>query len=81
MRKPPIHMISRDAIKAWQITAILYEAIIWVVTIVGFVLHFVIDFPLWIVLIALGISVISTYLTVFLLPKLRWRWSFGDSFL
>ncbi|GGA92721.1 PH domain-containing protein [Ornithinibacillus halotolerans] len=77
MRKPPIHLISKDAIKAWQITAILYEAIAWILTVIGFVLHIVIDFPLWIVLIVLGITLISTYITVFLLPKLRWkRWRY-----
>jgi uncharacterized protein len=77
MRKPPINMISRDAIKAWQITAILYEAIVWVVTIVGVVLHFVIDFPLWIVAIVFAVSVVSTYITAFLIPKLRWkRWRY-----
>lgn len=73
MRKPPIHTISKDAIKAWRITAILYEAIIWILTIVGFILYVMIDFPLWIVLIVLGVSLISTYFSVFLLPKLRWR--------
>ncbi|WP_047985424.1 PH domain-containing protein [Ornithinibacillus californiensis] len=73
MRKPPINMISRDAIKAWQITAILYEAIVWILTIVGIVLHFVIDFPLWIVAIVFAVSIVSTYITAFLIPKLRWR--------
>ncbi|WP_026908581.1 PH domain-containing protein [Paucisalibacillus globulus] len=77
MRKPPIHTISHDAIKAWRITAILYEAIAWVITIIGIVLHFVVDFPLWIVLILIAVSVVSTYFTVFLLPKLRWkRWRY-----
>lgn len=77
MRKPPIHMISRDAIKAWQITAFLYELIVWVVMIVGFVLHFLVDFPLWIVFILLAVSIISTYISVFLIPNLRWkRWRY-----
>jgi uncharacterized protein len=77
MRKPPIHMISRDAIKAWRITAALYESITWVLTIVGLVLYIVIDFPLWIVLILGAVSIISTYIFVLLLPKLRWkRWRY-----
>ncbi|MFS0675051.1 PH domain-containing protein [Ornithinibacillus sp. 179-J 7C1 HS] len=77
MRKPPIHMISRDAIKAWQIAAFLYELIIWVLMIVGFVLHFLVDFPLWIAFILLAVSIISTYISVFLIPNLRWkRWRY-----
>src|SRR5690606_10634718 len=50
---------------------------LWIVTIVGLVLHFVIDFPIWIVWILLAISVVSTYFFVFLFPKLRWkRWRY-----
>ncbi|GIO27124.1 PH domain-containing protein [Ornithinibacillus bavariensis] len=73
MRKPPEHTISKDAIKAWKITAILYEAIAWVLTIVGFILFITIDFPLWIVLIVAVLTAISTYFSIFMLPKLRWR--------
>jgi uncharacterized protein len=77
VRKPPIHTISQDAIRAWKITAILYEAIAWGLTLVGFVLYVIIDFPIWIVFIAFGISAISTYFSVFMLPKLRWkRWRY-----
>ncbi|MEN2769218.1 PH domain-containing protein [Ornithinibacillus xuwenensis] len=77
MRNPPIHTISRDAVKAWRITAGLYESISWLLTIAGFVLYVVIDFPLWIVLIALGVTLVSTYFVVYLLPKLRWkRWRY-----
>lgn len=77
MRKPPIHTISRDAIKAWQITAGLYEIIIWCTTIAALVLHFVLDLSIWLVLILALASLVSTYLTVFLLPKLRWkRWRY-----
>lgn len=77
MRKPPEFTISKDAIKAWRITALIWEVIAWLLTIVGVILHFVIEFPLWIVLIAGGLSAISTYLFVYLLPRLRWkRWRY-----
>jgi uncharacterized protein len=77
VRKPPIHTISHDAIKAWRITAVLYEAILWIITIVGLVLHFIVDFPLWIVWILTGLSIASTYFFVFLFPRLRWkRWRY-----
>jgi uncharacterized protein len=77
VRKPPIHTISRDAIKAWRITSILYEAIAWVLAIVGIILYFVVDFPLWIALILIAVSIVSTYFSVFLFPKLRWkRWRY-----
>lgn len=77
MRKPPVHRISRDAIKVWQITAILYELIVWLFAIVGLVLHFINDFPIWIVLAAFAISIVSTIITVFLIPNLRWkRWRY-----
>ncbi|WP_100012769.1 PH domain-containing protein [Lentibacillus sediminis] len=73
MRQPPVNTIARDAIKAWKITAALYVAILWLITIGLFWLIVEFDLPGWIGWTAAGISAVSTYLFIFLLPELRWR--------
>ncbi|MUK89723.1 PH domain-containing protein [Ornithinibacillus sp. L9] len=73
MRQPPSNTIAKDAIKAWRITALLGEGIVWLVTISLGVLYFVFDWSVWIVLIAFIVSVLSTVFFVVILPKLRWR--------
>jgi len=73
MRQPPINRIATDAIKAWKITAALYVTVLWLLTIAGVVLFFVFDLPLWYIILAIIICLLSTYIIVFLIPKLRWR--------
>ncbi|MFC3039303.1 PH domain-containing protein [Virgibacillus xinjiangensis] len=73
MRQPPKNTIAKDAIKAWKITAAIYAIVLWVLTVAGVVLAYMFDFPWGIVIAAASISVICTYLFVFLLPKIRWR--------
>jgi len=73
MRNPPVHMIAKDAVKAWKITAIFYVSLIWLATIVSFVLCIMCHMPFWIFCLALLISGLSTYIFVFLLPHIRWR--------
>ena len=73
MRQPPINRIATDAIKAWKITAALYVAVLWLLTIAGAVLSFIFDLSLWYIILAIIICLLSTYLFVFLIPKLRWR--------
>ncbi|SHG32190.1 PH domain-containing protein [Ornithinibacillus halophilus] len=73
MRQPPSNTIALDAIKAWRISAILSEAIAWVITITLFVLAVIFDFSIWIPIVAAIISLLTTIIFVFILPKLRWR--------
>lgn|SRR5699024_3249529 len=73
MRQPPINRIAPDAIKAWKISAAIAEGVLWLITIALFVLAFIFEFSYWYGLVAIFISGVSTFFTVFLLPKLRWR--------
>ena len=78
MRQPPKNTIALDAIKAWKLTAIIFVGLLWLLTIVGMVLTILFRWPLWYVIVASAISLLSTYLFVFLLPRLRWRrWRYG----
>ncbi|AXI08033.1 hypothetical protein CUC15_03130 [Oceanobacillus zhaokaii] len=73
MRQPPKNTIATDAIKAWRITASIYEIIFWI-AIIGFaIVTYYFELPYWYVLIAAFIGIISTYLSVIVLPKIRFR--------
>ena len=73
MRLPPRNRIALDAIKAWKITATIYVVILWLISIAGFILANIFDFSYWFAGIAGLISVLCTYLFIFLFPKIRWR--------
>lgn len=74
MREPPINSIAGDAIKAWKLTATVYVGVLWLVTIISFILLAIyFDITLWYVFYALIICVLSTYLFILVLPELRWR--------
>lgn len=73
MRQPPKNNIAPDAIKAWKITAMLYLIILWLIIIAGFIVSYLFHFPLWYSLIAFIVGILITYLSVFLIPKLRYR--------
>jgi len=73
MRLPPRNRIALDAIKAWKITATIYVVILWLISIAGFILANIFDFSCWFAGIAGLISVLCTYLFIFLFPKIRWR--------
>lgn len=77
MRKPPKHTIAADAVKVWKITAALLESILWIITIAAAIMVYMFDWPYWIVITLALISLISTYLFVFVIPKLRFkRWRY-----
>ncbi|MFB4168122.1 PH domain-containing protein [Virgibacillus sp. JSM 102003] len=77
MRQPPVNTIATDAIKAWKITAWIYVGFLWLATIGLTVLTYLFEFSYWFTAVAIVISGLSTYLFVFLLPKLRWkRWRY-----
>ncbi|GAB4075052.1 PH domain-containing protein [Barrientosiimonas marina] len=73
MRQPPMNRIAPDAIKAWRITAVIGEAILWLITIALFVLANIYNFSYWFGGAVAILSGVTTLVTVFLLPVLRWR--------
>lgn len=73
MRQPPKNTIAEDAIKAWRITALIYEVIFWIAIIAFAVVTYYFELPYWYVLIAVIIGIISTYVSVFVLPTVRFR--------
>lgn len=77
MRQPPINTIALDAIKAWKMTAAIVVGLLWLLANASFILTYLFHWPLWYGIVALLISLISTYVFVFLVPRLRWkRWRY-----
>src|SRR5699024_7156052 len=56
-----------------KITAALHVAVLWLLTIAGAVLSFIFDLSLLYIILAIIICLLSTYLFVLLILKLRWR--------
>ncbi|WP_138420636.1 PH domain-containing protein [Aquibacillus sediminis] len=73
MRQPPSERIAKDAIQAWKLVALLWLAVPILITVGLFLLAYFFDFSYWLGVIALILSVIEGLITVFLIPKLRWR--------
>ncbi|PKR77465.1 hypothetical protein CEY16_12120 [Halalkalibacillus sediminis] len=73
MRQAPQQRIAKDAIKAWKTAAILWMLIPWLVTIGGYIISYFVDFPYWIPTVALIVTIILTVVSIFIIPKLRWR--------
>lgn len=73
MRQPPKNTIAVDAIRTWRITAAIFVGVFWLLTVTGIVLSFIYNISLWYGGIALLLCGLSTYVFVFLIPKIRWR--------
>lgn len=73
MRQAPQQTIASDAIKAWTLTAIFLLIIPIVVTIVAFVLSYYRIIWDWIPYVLLGLTILEGIITIFFVPKLRWR--------
>ncbi|WP_099156479.1 PH domain-containing protein [Virgibacillus ndiopensis] len=73
MRQPPKNTIAEDAVKAWKISEAIFMGIIWLIVIAGFIISLLLDFSLWYAGAAIIICGISTYLFVFMVPKIRFR--------
>ncbi|MFC4559905.1 PH domain-containing protein [Virgibacillus kekensis] len=77
MRQPPSNTIALEAIKAWKITAWIYMAVLWLVTIGLIVCSLVWEISWWFPGVLFIISGLGTYLSVYLFPVLRWkRWRY-----
>lgn len=73
MREEPKHLIAANAIKAWRISAIIYMIILWLFIIGLGVLTYLFEFSFLYTGIAGLIGVLVTFLSVYIVPKLRYR--------
>ncbi len=76
MREPK-NRISEKGLKVWRITGVIYSVFSLLITgaIIWLTLSF--DWPIWIIPIALLILSIEAYLSISLLPILKWkRWRY-----
>ncbi|MFC4322048.1 PH domain-containing protein [Litchfieldia salsa] len=77
MREAPRKRISKRALPVWRISAALTSGIGWLTVIALFVMSSIYQWPIWISLVVLVLSVIETTLTVFIIPSVRWkRWRY-----
>jgi len=77
MRKPPQHTIAPDAVKVWKITSALFEGTLWIVTIAVAIIGYLFEWSYWIVVALAIISLISTYISIFVIPNMRFkRWRY-----
>src|SRR5690625_2146125 len=73
MKQHPKNMIAKEAIKAWKLTALLYVFLLWVLTLASFIFIYIFEWSIWYGVIGIVISLLSTYLFIFLFPNIRWR--------
>ncbi|WP_338752864.1 PH domain-containing protein [Bacillus sp. FJAT-52991] len=73
----PRKRISKKALTVWRISGIINTLIVWLLLIGGGVFTFMKDGPLWVIGVLVLTGVLTIYLCVYLLPKLRWnRWRY-----
>jgi len=73
MREQPQNNIAYEARKAWGITASIYMAILWLIIIAGTVLSYIFTISYLYASFGIILGAILTFVTVFLIPKLRYR--------
>lgn len=73
MREEPIHLIAKDAIKSWRITAAIYMIILWLFIIALGVITYIFEFLYLYVGISAVIGILLTILFVYVIPSLRYR--------
>jgi uncharacterized protein len=69
----PQKRISEKALTVWRISGIITMVIGWSLTVTAIILLHIFNGPFWISLILIILDLIFTYITIFLLPPLRWR--------
>lgn len=65
--------IAKEAIHAWRITAGIYLAIFFIVTLAVAIISYIYRFSYIYSLILFGLTLVQLYVFVYLLPKLRHR--------
>lgn len=73
MREQPKNQIAIDAIKAWRILATIFVIIFFLLVIAFTVVSIIYHIPIYYALIALLIGIVSAYLFIYLIPRLRYR--------
>src|SRR5699024_12419695 len=73
LKQFPKNMIAKDAIKAWKLSAMIYVLVLWLLTIGVFILSYIFEWNFWYGGAAIMISLLCTYLFIFLFPNIRWR--------
>lgn len=77
MRDIPKNRISERALTVWKTSAIITSLIGWIGAIAVLVFTIIFDWPFWIFAILLILSLLESILTIFILPKLKWkRWRY-----
>ncbi|GAA5417331.1 hypothetical protein Pryu01_02394 [Paraliobacillus ryukyuensis] len=73
MKQTPQKQIANDAIKAWQISASIQLSIGILIGIIILILGNVFSFSYWYGIGFFGLDIILGTITIFIIPKLRWR--------
>jgi len=77
MREEPKYRICERALTVWRISGIISSMILWVAFFVLWSVAALFQWSDWIVVIALIIVVVNTFLEIFIFPRLRWkRWRY-----
>ncbi|WP_028390578.1 PH domain-containing protein [Bacillus cihuensis] len=73
----PRNRISNKALKVWRVSGIIRAAICWIITIAVLVVTILFDWSYWAIGAAGIISIVVTYISVFLFPSMKWkRWRY-----
>lgn len=73
MREQPQYKIATDAVKAWRIHAGIFMIFLWVIIIAGLVLTIIFDISYVYVIIGFAVGLLGVFLTVYLIPAVRYR--------
>ncbi|WP_201716592.1 PH domain-containing protein [Rossellomorea arthrocnemi] len=73
----PQKRISPMALKVWRIYGWLESLVVAALAAGAIVLTFIFDWSRWVIVIAVGVLMLFTYLFVLLLPSIKWkRWRY-----
>ncbi|MGE7880197.1 PH domain-containing protein [Peribacillus muralis] len=73
----PENRISNKALTVWKISGIISCSITWIIVIAVLVLTILFDWPYWIIGALSILSIIQSYLSIFLMPLVKWkRWRY-----
>ncbi|WP_110943306.1 PH domain-containing protein [Virgibacillus senegalensis] len=73
MRQSPENYIAKEAVKVWRITALIPTLLLWILLILFTFLAGKFSIPVWVVLISWAVVGVETYISIFLVPAIKWR--------
>ncbi|MEH7384883.1 PH domain-containing protein [Bacillus sp. JJ1521] len=77
MRDIPKNRISERALTVWKTSATITSLIGWSFVITVLVLTIIFDWSYWVLAILIILLILESVLTIFILPKLKWkRWRY-----